>query len=158
VKIFIHAGTFKTGSSALQNSLYHQRENLLSNGVLYPLTGLMEDGDSIGYRHSKFVYEYGKGTYPKLIDELKHEIEIHKPKTLIMSSEAWSRPEATKSLLFLINFLQTYSTDKISLYFVVRNVFDYAVSHYREFVRRWGWSLDFGDYLEERVDFFDYNI
>jgi len=157
MKVFVHAGTFKTGSSALQNSLYNQKSNLLQNGVLYPSTGLSEDGDLIGYRHSKFVYEYGKDTYPRLIVDLKREIEIHKPKILILSSEAWSRPEAANSLFDLINHLQTYSTEKISLYFVVRNVFDYAISHYREFVRRWGWSLEFGEYLNQRIVFFDYN-
>ena len=157
MKIFIHAGTYKTGSSALQNSLYYQRDNLLKMGVLYPLTGLMGDGDLIGHRHGKFFFEHGKNTYPRLIDDLKREIELHKPTTLIMSSEAWSRPKAAESLFDLINHLQIYSTEKISLYFVVRNVFDYTISLYREFVRRWGWSLEFGEYLKQIIGYFDYN-
>lgn len=157
MKIFVHAGTFKTGSSAFQNSLYHQRENLLKQGILYPISGLSEDGDVIGYRHSRFVYEYGKESYSQLIEDLRGEINKHKPTTLIISSEAWSRPGAAKSLFRLIDNLQTNPNEKATLYFVVRNVFDYTVSHYREFVRRWGWSYEFGDYILQRIGFFDYN-
>nr|WP_010131658.1 hypothetical protein [Microbulbifer agarilyticus] len=157
MKIFIHAGTFKTGSSALQDSLYKQREKLLENRVLFPLAGISKNGESIGYRHSRFVYEHGKASYQKLLSDLKSEIEVHRPEKLILSSEAWSRPGAAVKLFDLISHLQPYSTEEISVIFVVRNVFDYAVSHYREFVRRWGWSTEFHEYLTKRFAFFDYN-
>ena len=35
-RIVIHAGFFKTGTTALQSSLAANREKLLQNGVLYP--------------------------------------------------------------------------------------------------------------------------
>lgn len=107
MKIYIHAGTFKTGSSGLQNSLYYQRDKLLQNGVLYPVTGISENGDSIGFRHSRFVYEYKKDTYLQLVQELRREIEEHKPEILIMSSEAWSVPEGVDSLYDLMDQLQS---------------------------------------------------
>lgn len=37
--LFLHIGRPKTGSTALQHFLMKNRQRLLDNGILYPLTG-----------------------------------------------------------------------------------------------------------------------
>ncbi len=157
MKVIIHAGTYKTGSSAFQTLLYRNREHLLKNGVLYPRTGISSNGEAIGFRHGKFFYEHGNRNFTALVDNLKSEVFKYQPETLILSTEAWSRPNAYSSLFMLLDMLDMVDSKDVSIHFVVRNVFDYAVSHYREFVRRWGWKLDFPSYVINRFDFFDYN-
>lgn len=78
MKIVFHAGSFKTGSSSLQNIMYDNRDILLhDHGILYPMTGLKLSDRSVGVRHSKFPYAY-KGNedvrYSELVGSLVHEI------------------------------------------------------------------------------------
>ena len=51
IRVILHAGMHKTGSSALQNSLYAHRDPLLNAGILYPTAGLHLDSPKAGYRH-----------------------------------------------------------------------------------------------------------
>ena len=44
MKALIHIGLPKTGSTALQISLYNSRDNLLNHGVLYPDLGHTQHG------------------------------------------------------------------------------------------------------------------
>ncbi|MCW8108193.1 hypothetical protein OPS25_06765 [Alteromonas ponticola] len=158
MRLYIHAGTFKTASSAIQNSLYSRREALLKHHILYPEAGISKKmSEEVGFRHSRIVYHYGKSDWDNIVANLKKSLFHHNPHTVILSSEAWSTPGASETLFSLIEHLQEFDVDKIDIAFVVRNVFDYSISHYREFVRRWGFKYDYLEYVEKRLDYFDYN-
>lgn len=53
-KIFLHIGLPKTGTTALQQNFYENTESLISQGVLYPSTGL-DTQKSYGPNHQRLV-------------------------------------------------------------------------------------------------------
>ncbi|MCW8108194.1 hypothetical protein OPS25_06770 [Alteromonas ponticola] len=155
--VYIHAGTYKTASTAIQQTLYSLRTNLIKQKILYPTAGISAQAEEIGYRHSRFVYEYGLLAWDAEVDKLKAEIRTHKPDLLILSSEAWSKPKGTKRLLALLEKLEAFNVTRVDVTFVVRNAYDYSVSFYREFVRRWGQRRGYSDYTNKRIPYYDYN-
>jgi hypothetical protein len=160
MKALLHCGTFKTGSTAIQNTAWYNRDALQRNGVIYPKSGIdtragKEDGE-IGYRHSRFVYEYGKETYRSVLASLDHETKGAKDQTLFLSAEPWSNPQAAVTLNAAVEHLRGRGFKEIQGLVFVRNARDYMVRHYREWVRRYGVSLDFPSYILSRKHFFDY--
>ncbi len=57
-KIIFHLGTFKTGSSSIQNTLWANRKLLRKQGILYPKTGLKKSEAETGIRHSPLAYKH----------------------------------------------------------------------------------------------------
>ncbi len=158
MRLYIHAGTFKTGSSAIQNYLYTKQKKLLKNRILYPEAGISKKlSEEVGFRHSGFVYGYGFPRWERMVNNLKNFILLHQPEKIILSSEAWSKPGASESLFALIEQLDEFNLEEIVIAFVVRNAFDYSISHYREFVRRWGVKSLYNDYTQKKLAYFDYN-
>jgi hypothetical protein len=51
-KLIIHCGTYKTGSSSLQNYLYETGEN---SQFSYAKSGLFTKEPEVGFRHSDLV-------------------------------------------------------------------------------------------------------
>jgi hypothetical protein len=54
-RIVIHAGFFKTGTTALQSSLAANREKLLENGVLYPALSSADSSRSTGQHRAAWA-------------------------------------------------------------------------------------------------------
>jgi hypothetical protein len=54
-RIVIHAGFFKTGTTALQSSLADNREKLLENGVLYPALSSADSSRSTGQHRAAWA-------------------------------------------------------------------------------------------------------
>ncbi len=155
--VYIHAGTFKTASTAVQQALYSCRSHLLEQKILFPVSGISSLAEVIGYRHSRFVYEFGLRSWDAEVDKLIAEIHQHKPDLLVLSSEAWSKPKGTKRLIALLNKLEQFQINRVDVTFVVRNGFDYSISFYREFVRRWGQRRTYLAYTNKRIPYYDYN-
>lgn len=124
--------------------------------MLYPEAGVSLRSREIGPRHSRFVYEYNKSGWEGLVDQLFDEVKSSEAHTVIISSEAWSRPNAFGSLHDLIKRFQLLGICEVFILVSFRNILDYSVSNYREFVRRWGWSLTYEEYVRKRLGFFDY--
>ncbi|MCM2292661.1 hypothetical protein NAC44_10045 [Allorhizobium sp. BGMRC 0089] len=59
MRIIFHAGTPKTGTTALQNFLHNHREHLLEHGVLYPRAGIAQPP---AYKHQWIVGNLMKDT------------------------------------------------------------------------------------------------
>jgi hypothetical protein len=88
-RVFIHSGSYKTGSSSIQNFLYKNSNELKSNGVLFPETGLMLDKPEVGQRYWHFVYDFNqKELWDSTFNKLIHEISASKCHTVILSAEA----------------------------------------------------------------------
>lgn len=100
--IYLHIGTPKTGTTALQKFLFNNREKLLEKGSLYPVSGMISTQNITGvYSHHGLVKALLKmydpkspgiqsrdgGEWKNSWEELKKEIKKIKPKNVILSSE-----------------------------------------------------------------------
>ena len=97
VRIFLHIGQMKTGTTALQEALNRHRADLLEQGILYPQTGALP-------RHSDLAWSYWppaqitgwvKSKYnarsPEAnIDTIESEIVASGAKSVIISAEEFS--------------------------------------------------------------------
>jgi len=128
--------------------------------VLYPEAGIdpraSRERGEIGFRHSRFVDEFDKDTYPSLAAGLRDEISTSKAHTVLISSEQWSKPGAAVSLRALADHLGKAGVDDIHGLVFIRNARDYITRHYREWVRRYGVSLAFQQYVISCRHCFDY--
>lgn len=84
--IYLHIGIGKTGTSSIQKFLYLNRDKLLDDNTLYPLSGIQN------YAHFKLA-ELGQESfseetlslYNDLLEEIKFQKNINK---IILSTEA----------------------------------------------------------------------
>jgi hypothetical protein len=96
MRIFLHIGTNKTGTTAIQDFLErHQRSHLLRRKYLYPVTGRH------GIAHYKISQTLGfsrtsnrpdDALCREIVSELTRELQSHGAKTAIISSEDFVLP------------------------------------------------------------------
>lgn len=91
--VYLHIGTPKTGTTSIQQLLSENRKKLLDQGLLYPMCGtskkypghfnlaavLMKEKSN----YFKNLYNHRAGNW----EQLKEEINIIKPKNIIISAE-----------------------------------------------------------------------
>lgn len=121
--IYLHVGYHKTGTTAIQNFMFKNRNLVLSNGILYPKVGLSGAGHSKlanvfkgdewgkvvkllsprGCDTSKDIYALEPGENEKsLYSALKYEIEKSEASKVVLSSECfleWIDPWLIKEAL-----------------------------------------------------------
>jgi hypothetical protein len=149
--IHFHCGTFKTGSSALQNALWAQREVLRAQGWLYPEIGVELGEPEVGQRHSSFVYRFHNGKqWNVLVERLLDEIDASACGNVVLSSEAWSYSRSGPSLNALMRTLRARGHAPMRGYLYLRNSAAYATAHYREFTVRRGNEKPFRDYVRAK--------
>lgn len=95
-KVFLHIGMNKTGSSAIQTYLHHNRQVLKDTGLLWPETGRDRDGPGAGY-HYRLSTALGFGAGPNQAGDaderralrvaLEAEIAASEARTVVISSE-----------------------------------------------------------------------
>lgn len=160
MKAILHCGTFKTGSTTIQNTAYYNQSALRKSNIIYPSTGIdlraEKDNGEIGFRHSRFAYEYGSSNYSQLLKQLGKEIDKANCSTLFISAEPWSNPRTAYSLNSMVEHLKKVGFTEIRGIVFIRNIHDYMVRHYREWVRRHGASQNFSEYIIAQKFFFDY--
>lgn len=127
-RIILHAGTNKTGTTALQLYLYHNRENLAKNGIWFPETS----GDMRQPKH-QFLVNFLKSNdvtaLVKKLSDIFSEIpdDVH---TLVFTTEGifnhwWDFTVESKSLLRHLSHLVDF---QIWLWF--REPAEYIASNY----------------------------
>lgn len=89
MRLVVHIGLHKTGTTSLQLALAQRRADLLAQGVLYPRAAAVEAGGHLnlvweGTRSWKHVPEAGG------IEELIAEAKREKPEVLLISAESLS--------------------------------------------------------------------
>ncbi len=110
MKIIMHIGMPKTGSTAIQFALTKNREQLINAGVLYPINphpfsehvkhsiyvSMLRRGDSEQWNRfpdaeAKIISTYGGSFdfYSYWLDDLKKQIAVAKPHTLLISEEVF---------------------------------------------------------------------
>lgn len=136
-RLIIHGGMHKCGSTSLQSFLFSNREILVSNGILYPETG-MRYGQDVGNRHF-FVRETLFKAHDKIAGiwrKIYDEAESASADTVILSYEIFLSPGmispvSAKNLQNLFNvYLINYQPNPIT----------YFNSKYKEWVRRLNFS------------------
>ncbi len=157
--VVVHCGAYKTGSSSIQNFLYDNKDFLLSShGVLYPKAGLRLERH-VGVRHADLAYSK-REKLDGLLENLKLEVEsakVHGLKCVVLSSEAWAHIDRAEGLRRIFDLFRRLGCRDFRCYLYIRNIFDYAIKHYREFsLRNWN-TKKINDYVVDGRKFFDYN-
>lgn len=128
-KLFIHAGTHKTGTSFFQHVAYDNSEKLRQAGLLYPATGLGINTNHNRYAHRVLGIDIAAGKqnqFPAIIEELNQDASLN---TALVSYEGFSLPSAVEQLHSLKN---TFETVDLHVILVFRPHIDLAISLYRE--------------------------
>ncbi|HEX2590792.1 MAG TPA: hypothetical protein VHL34_04830 [Rhizomicrobium sp.] len=128
MRVLLHIGQSKTGTTSLQQSLFAARDALLAKGILYPTPG---SGPWPDRNHNGFMLGFGVAdrlmrgmrrrfeenpeelgaTFREFCGKITTEIEAHKPDILVLSSEGLFRRIGEKKDLDLRNFLRNLSPD-----------------------------------------------
>jgi hypothetical protein len=152
----LHLGTYKTGSSSIQNLLHGNRARLAAAGILYPKAGLIPD-DEIGHRHRNLILRFMRGdTNSYVMAALRRELAAAAQDTVILSNESWSHPRHLPMLGGFAAELADLGLTRIRGVVFLRRLIDYKVSHYREFTWNQGNRLPFGAYILGTPGMFDY--
>lgn len=134
-------GSYKTGTSTFQTSLFASRDKLIAKGVLYPLTGIKEL-EGVPNCNAKAHHPWYRASLSdcisgtsestlNLIMLLKKEIEICNPKVVIISTELLASYKLNadikrKVLAHLVSMLSRLGSVKIC--YSVRNSYDWMNS------------------------------
>ena len=147
--LWLHLGTFKAGSTRIQQESWRQRDGLQSRGWLYPRTGLVTDEPEVGHRHSQLVYHRRfEDRWPQLLDSLVAEVDASSATNILMSSEAWSDPYHAIALTEMLAALRAADVvDDVRGVLYLRNRYEYARSLYREMTRRRSNTLPLHEYV-----------
>ncbi|PCI59478.1 MAG: hypothetical protein COB37_11575 [Kordiimonadales bacterium] len=143
-KLFIHAGTFKTGTSFFQHVMYHNREKLLDAGICYPDTGLGLKTTHNQYAHRILgihLVNGSKNHFPAIIDELNQNTALSQA---IVSYEGFCQFQALEKLR---DSRQCFKTVDLHGILVFRPHVDYALSLYRELSQRVSFKPSFQDFV-----------
>lgn len=137
--IYLHIGTFKTGTTSIQNFLFQNRDKLLDQGILYPLSGIRER-NSIAHHNlpvelikenrshlSQEMYDINAGGWKELVEEIKR----FQGEKVIISSEHFNRlvwEEIEKIKEYLSNY-------EVKIIVFLRRQDEYFISYYCQDVK-----------------------
>ena len=125
--IYIHAGTYKTGTSSIQNFLFDNRDKLSDIGWYYPLSGCLIKKNEVGHRHYHLMVDLVRKENYKYWKSLIEELKEHKDKNIIISHENFFSPDVNP-----IDVKKLLSSYQIKLIVYFRHPIDYMESCYRE--------------------------
>ena len=98
-KLFIHAGTYKTGTTYFQHKIYHNRKRLAAAGILYPRLGLGLATPHNRHSHRVLGMRLASGKqngFPKIIERLTSNSAVS---TGLISYEGFCMPQTIDKLL-----------------------------------------------------------
>ena len=142
VRILIHIGSPKTGTSSIQHALSSHRSDLLKDGYLYPSMGNKADHGLLSlyarpdYPPRSFTQSGKKPDLKKLTMQgneaarcIEEQVKSSSPHTLILSSEYFfeNRKAADGGLRF-VNWVRSLS-DEVDVICYLRDPVDYVLSH-----------------------------
>jgi len=85
MKITLHIGQYKTGSTSIQEYLLNARESLLKNNILYPKSIITRGAH---FKLSDGLKKAARRNIKFDKSELFKEIDRHQPQALVLSTEA----------------------------------------------------------------------
>ena len=140
MKLVLHIGSGKTGTTSIQNFFVRNTEELSAKGVLYPVNKsvapnhiLLPAGfvrsNAIPIPHNRFYlddFKKYKDDFVRFMHALDSDIKKQKPDVLVLSAEQLFRDFSAVSALDFSEFLRPYF-DEIAVVAYVRDpVSDYA--------------------------------
>ncbi len=148
MRIIIHIGTPRTGSTFLQHFFIQNQELLLQENIFFPTTGLGQINETRGGRlagHNDLLTAL-KTADDAFVNQFRQALEQSEAKNIILSCENFSlHPDTIQPLTFLLkNF-------DVQIIVYLRRQDNYLESLYTEFING-GWRK-----LTEEVDSFFYN-
>lgn len=130
-KCFLHIGRHKTGSSAIQWTLHHHREELKRRGYLYPKTGI--PGKAVA--HYDVAWELRKsGRHFGIIDDLIAEIGTSRHHVVISCEDFSIAIQSFEEFQAFIDCLRNCGLDVVVVCYV-RNPHDYLRSAFLELLK-----------------------
>lgn len=134
MKIFLHIGTHKTGSTAIQHHLSHNRKRLAENGILYPRIGR----DRFAHHEVAWAVRAKPGAKlprkvgPEVLKELTDRLSSTNCHTAILSSEEFEFVIAADQVKLL---KRTLGSDDVRVLVYVRRQDKLLVSEYNQHLR-----------------------
>lgn len=150
-RIFIHIGVGKTGTTSIQDSMMLYREEIANNGVLYPLTGLVETGHQglVTLWRDEFSSE-DVFMYSKLLQEF----EESKKQVMLLSSEMFCFANGK----FVRNIAQVLKGYEVKIIIYVRAQVAQIESTFLLWLRLgYLYGGGFDAFFETHLGSFDYN-
>lgn len=141
--IYLHIGIGKTGTSAIQKTLFEQREKLIQNDIYLPLVGLARN--NIGHHNlANFNEVHPSVETISLYSRLLKELDSIKQNTILLSSENYCYCKQD-----FINFIKEKLCDyDLKIIFFVREQIKLIESTYLL------WQAQGYDYRNNIHDFF----
>ena len=140
---YLHVGTHKTGTTAVQNFLLVERENLLGRGVLVPSPGLPPNGN-----HVPLVRAFcGRPAAPKhgdLIAKLDEELRQYPSHNVLLSAEAMEKHFLLGLRSEIVAFFRSRGYD-VKLICYVRPQQDRINASYAQNIKTFRANPDFRD-------------
>jgi len=128
-KLFVHAGSYKTGTTYFQHTLYENSDRLEQSGLLYPKNGLGLSTNHNRYAHRILGIDIASGRKNRFPDIIEHLNQHSHLTAALISYEGFGHPK-------VINKLQEQRScfEGVHLHgiLVFRPHIDFAISLYRE--------------------------
>ncbi len=154
VRIVLHIGQMKTGTTALQEAMQRHRNELLNEGILYPKTGVLP-------RHSDLAWSYwppaqlngwvkskhNSKSSQAIIDEIESEILDTGAKSVVISAEEFS----LRPVQLYRSLLQRWRNN-LHIVVYLRRQDEMIESMYKQNVLNQAITTPFADYVEAALD------
>jgi len=145
---FLHVGTHKTGSSAIQAFLLEKREQLLAHGVLVPSAGLPPNGNHVPLIRA--LYSPPAQRDQSLLASLTDEITKYSTHTVLLSSEHLEHHLRVRARSEVVDFFQSRGYT-VKLVCVVRPQYERINSSYAQFTKAFRWNLNVNLYVSRAL-------
>jgi len=149
LRVVVHAGADKSGSTSIQGFFFDNRSDLCMKGILYPETGLRRE---IFHHKDLSTCVFDEPPTPDLIEEphipllprpdfsyheyarqLRDECRSHKVHTVLISSEALFHPIYNE--IRLSRFRALLPSSEVEIVVILRNTSDWVQSRWAHQVR-----------------------
>jgi hypothetical protein len=149
-KIYLHVGTPKTGSTAIQYFLKMNNERLQAQDFVYPLDIVSEENWGNYYKSG--------GNIEKIINsptddfqkamQMKEVIDQY-PQNIILSCEVITNSIAQNGIGLLRELKDICANHEIHIIVYLRPQIEVYESYYAEFVKYWNFALDMEDFWDK---------
>jgi len=145
-KLFIHAGTYKTGTTYFQNTMYSNRAALAQSGLLYPKAGLGLTTTHNRHAHRILGIDIAAGRKNRFPGIINHLIDTPHLKSALVSYEGFGHLPSLRKLLQCKPCF-----DQVDLHgiLVFRPHIDLAISLYRELCQNVSFQGDFKNMMSK---------
>lgn len=168
-KLFLHVGTQKTGTTAIQQALAANRSWLETQGVLYPPYFPTHHGPF--YAHNQMARALARNAAVDHVTLMQFMLRLGRlsrgKRWIVLSAESIYRhvvdrpartPEefSARHRAYLQRLARYFEAFDIAIVLYFRRPDTFAVSRFKERIVRGFTSLDFGTFIERQAWFYDY--